>query len=199
MTTLVFDVGNVLLRWDPRLVLLDVMDEHAIDPFLEEIGFVGWNLEQDRGRPWAEAVRVASAAHPQHAELISRFDEHWHLSVPGAIEDTVEILRRVHATGAPVYAITNFSAEKWVECLARFDFLNLFADAVVSGEERLIKPDPAIYKALLSRNDLVASDCLFIDDSPRNVDGARAVGMQATQFLEPMALSQDLRDRGLLQ
>ncbi|MEO1491271.1 MAG: HAD family phosphatase [Pseudomonadota bacterium] len=198
MTTLVFDVGNVLLRWDARLVLADVLPEAEIDPCLEEIGFAAWNLEQDRGRSWDEGVALASAAHPRHAGLIERFHTHWHLSVPGTIAGTVEILRRAHGAGQPVYAITNFSAEKWAECQARFDFLTLFADAVVSGQERLLKPDPTIYRVLLDRNGLDAKDYLFIDDSPRNVDAARALGMQAVQFTDADALAQELDRRGLL-
>ncbi len=198
MTTLVFDVGNVLLHWDARLVLAGVLPDAEIDPFLEEIGFAAWNLEQDRGRPWDEAVRIASATHPQNAELIQRFHDHWHLSVPGAIEGSVNFLRRA-AARAPVYAITNFSAEKWNECRDRFDFLNLFKDAVVSGEERLVKPDPAIYRVLLSRNDLRAEDCLFIDDAPANVTAARSVGMEAVHFTVASALGEDLKRRRVLQ
>jgi FMN phosphatase YigB (HAD superfamily) len=198
MTAIVFDVGNVLLDWDARRVLVDVLPEADIDPFLEEIGFAEWNLEQDRGRSWDEAVEVASAAHPHRADLIRRFHDDWHLSVSGAIEGAGEILHRA-ADRAPVYAITNFSAEKWVECQARFDFLNLFTDAVVSGEERLIKPDPAIYHTLLSRNGLAAEACLFIDDSPVNVAAARSVGMEAVHFTDATALGEELGRRGVLQ
>lgn len=199
MTTVVFDVGNVLLTWDARLVLADVMPDAAINPFLDEIGFDAWNLEQDRGRSWDEAVRIASAVHPQHADLIRRFHDHWHLSVPGAIDGTVEILHNLRGAGQPVYAITNFSAEKWRECQKRFDFLTLFTDAVVSGEERLVKPDPAIYHVLLSRNDLSPDECLFIDDSPRNIDAARVVGMDALHFTGTDALLRELTQRGLLE
>ncbi len=196
MTTIVFDVGNVLLDWDARLVLKDVLPDTEIDAVMEEIGFTAWNLEQDLGRSWDEAVAVATEAHPHQSDIIRRFHEDWHKSVPGAIDGSVEILRTLAAT-QPVYAITNFSSEKWRECVDRFDFLRLFTDTVVSGDERLIKPDPRIYETLLERNGLTAEACLFIDDSEKNVVGAQQIGMRAVRFSNPKALARDLGAHGV--
>ena len=199
MTRVVFDVGNVLLDWDPRAVYRnDFASDAEIDAFLDEIGFHAWNVEQDRGRSWDEAVVEKSAEHPHHAELIAKFHADWHDSVPGAIADSVAALEQLRAAGYALYAITNFSAEKWDECRARFDFLNGFRDVVVSARVRLIKPDPAIFRLFLDRNGLEAGDCLFIDDSAANIATARAMGFDTLHFTEPGSLTASLRGRGLL-
>ena len=200
MSVVVFDVGNVLLDWDARRVYREVLpDDAAIDAFFEEVGFYAWNLEQDRGRLFADGVRELSEAHPRHADLIARYDHQWQLSVSGAIEGTVALLEHMKACAVPLYAITNFSSEKWRECLERFPFLaTSFLDTVVSGDERLVKPNPEIYRVLLERNGLEPKDCLFIDDSPKNVEGAKAVGMDAVRFTDPITLRQDLAARGRL-
>ena len=200
MTTVVFDVGNVLIDWDAKRVYRDYFDSEAeIEEFFAEIGFYTWNLQLDRGGTFAEAVADHSARHPERAELIARFDRHWHLSVPGAIDGTVDLLHQLHDAGVPLYAITNFSREKWSECQDRFSFLrSRFRDVVVSAHENLVKPDPAIFELFLDRHELPAESCIFIDDSPANVEGARAIGMHAVHFTTPERLKADLRDTGLL-
>jgi HAD superfamily hydrolase (TIGR01509 family) len=198
MTNVVFDVGQVLLKWDPRLVYTDHFDsDEQIDAFLAEIDFNAWNIEQDRGRTWAEAVDIGKAAHPQHADLIAKFDRDWHMSVPGAIQGTVEVLEDLREKNQPLYAITNFSAEKWAECTKRFDFLTGFRDVVVSAHEKMIKPDPAIFELFLDRNELEADDCIFIDDSPANICAAESVGFDAILFEGPVRLRNALIRRGL--
>ena len=200
MTHVVFDVGNVLIHWDARLVYRDDFSTDAeIDDFLTEIGFGPWNLEQDRGRTWDEAVALKSAEFPQHASLIHKFHTNWHDAVPGHIDEGVEALSLIQDSGAPVYGITNFSAEKWAECQDRFDFLNGFKDVVVSAHERLIKPDPAIFELFLVRNGLKAEDCLFIDDSAANVATADSLGFDTIHLTDPKCLIGKLRVRGVLQ
>ncbi len=195
----VFDVGNVLLSWDPHVPYRGRFpDEASIAAFFEEIGFYAWNLENDRGRPWDQAVAELSAEFPQHAELIALAHREWAAGVRGPIAGTVEILRRLKSAGVPLYAITNFSSEKWRETLPRFEFLReSFLDVVVSGDEKMVKPDPRIYELLLKRNGLKAEDCVFVDDSLVNVEGARAVGLQAIRFQSPEALERELRALGL--
>jgi 2-haloacid dehalogenase len=194
----VFDVGNVLLRWDPFHLYRDLIPDDAKRGwFLQNVCTAAWNLEQDRGRPWAEAVATLVAAHPEWEVEIRAFDERWHETVPATIEDSVAVLADLKAKGEPVYAITNFSREKWAECLIRFPFLQSFDGVIVSAHERLLKPDPAIYKVLLERYRLDAGDCIFIDDSAKNVEGARAVGMQGVHFVEPIDLRAELRGRGV--
>lgn len=194
----VFDVGNVLIRWDPRLVWReDFEDDAALDAFLEETGFAAWNLEQDRGRSWADALAAVRAEHPRHAARYEKFDREWQRSVPGTIEGTVTILHRLSAAGVPLYAITNFSAEKWAETRARFPFLaSGFRDVVVSAHERLVKPDPAIYRVLFDRANLAPGECVFVDDGPRNIAAAAALGMDAILFTDAEALSAALAQRG---
>ncbi len=194
----VFDVGDVLLHWDPHAPYRALLpDEAAIRAFFDEIDFYGWNLENDRGHGWDRAVAELSAKFPHRADLIRVAHQQWGESITGPIEGTVEILRRLKAAGVPLYAITNFS-EKWAEAQARYDFLReSFIDVVVSAEERLVKPDPRIYEVLLKRNALKPEDCVFIDDRLANVEAARGVGMAAIHFQSPEALERDLRALGV--
>ncbi|MEM6664030.1 MAG: HAD family phosphatase [Pseudomonadota bacterium] len=200
MTTIVFDIGNVLLDWDPKAIYRDhFADDAAVDTFFDEIGLFDWNLKQDHGRSWAEGVECLARKFPQYADLIARADTDWQRSVPGSIGGTVEILGRLKQAEVPLYAITNFSAEKWAECTIRFPFLSdSFRGVVVSAHERLIKPDPAIFQLFLDRYDKAAEDCIFIDDSPANIASAAFIGFDAIQFRTPSALSVELMERGVL-
>lgn len=196
--TVVFDVGNVLLRWDARLIYRSLIpDAERLDWFMQNICTMAWNLEQDRGRSWEEAVALLVAQHPEWESEIRAFDERWHDSVPHAIADSVAVLEELKARDEKVYAITNFSQEKWAECLIRFPFLQRFDGVVVSAQERLLKPDPAIYQVLLGRYGLAAGDCIFVDDSEKNVVAARDIGMQAVHFVEPIDLRAALRGLGV--
>jgi 2-haloacid dehalogenase len=190
----VFDVGNVLLDWDARRVYRPLgLSDDEIESFMQTVGFADWNLEQDRGRSFAQGIASLSSAFPAHAALIARYDTHWQDSISGPIQGTVDILQALVGAAVPVHAITNFSAEKYPGERARWPFLQHFGVTVVSGEEGLIKPNPRIYHLLLERTGLEASRTLFIDDSLKNVEGARAVGMQAVHFTGPEHLRQALR------
>lgn len=194
---LVFDIGGVLLDWDPRYLYRKIFDDpERMEWFLREVCTPAWNLEQDRGRPFADAIAERIALYPDHADAIRAFDERWAETVSEAIQGTVDILAALRLAKIPNYAITNFSAEKFEIACEVFPFLAKFDGIVVSGAERLIKPDPKIYRLLLERYGLKAGDCLFIDDVPKNVEGARAVGMHAVQFTSPAQLATDLRQRG---
>lgn len=193
----VFDVGNVLIRWDPRLLYRDLIpDDAKRDWFMQNVCTAAWNIEQDRGRSWEEAVALLVEAHPEWAAEIRAYDERWHETVPGVIEDSVAVLAELKAKGEQVYAITNFSREKWAQCLIRFPFLQSFDGVVVSAHERLIKPDPAIFQLLLQRYALAAEDCIFVDDSEKNIEGARSIGMKVVHFVEPIDLRAELRGLG---
>ena len=195
----VFDVGNVLIRWDPRHLYRQLFDNaEAMERFLDEVCSDAWNLEQDRGRGWADAIAELVPLFPQHEALIRAYSDRWHDMVPGEVEGSVAILEALRTAGVPLYAITNFSAEKFVEAQARFPFLRGFRDVVVSAHERLLKPDPAIYRVLMERNGLEAARCLFIDDTEKNVRGAEYVGMRAHHFRDAAALRADLVGLGLL-
>jgi 2-haloacid dehalogenase len=197
-TKVVFDVGNVLLRWDPRNLYRKIFDDEAqMEWFLSTICTSEWNIEQDRGRDWDEAVTLLVGRYPDHEAPIRAFHERWSETVSGVFEENVTLLGRLQQAGIPTYCITNFSGSKFIEAKKRFPFLGTFDGIIVSGDERLLKPDPAIYELLLSRYGLDAGDCIFIDDSKHNVEGARAVGMHAIHYVEPMELAAELRRHGI--
>lgn len=199
IATVVFDLGGVLVDWNPRhLYRKLIADEARMEWFLEEVCHQRWNERQDAGRDLAEATAEKIAEFPEHAELIAAFYGRWGEMVAGAIEGTVELLRALHARGLPLYALSNWSAQTFPVARERFDFLDLFRAIVISGEERLIKPDPAIFELLLERHALAPGATLFIDDSPANVEAARRLGMQALRFESPERLREALTDLGLL-
>ena len=198
-TTLVFDLGNVLIGWEPRALYrkLYAGRDDEMEWFLANVCTLAWNLEQDRGRRFAQAVEELVRAHPEplHA-AIRAYHERWPEMLTGDIEGSVELLLKLHAAGTPLYALTNWNQETFAHARQRYAWLARFAGIVVSGEEGLVKPDPAIYRTLLQRYGLSAGECLFIDDSPANVAGALAVGMHALQFHDPEQLRADLQRRG---
>ena len=199
-TTVVFDVGHVLIEWDPRHLYRHIFagDATRMEWFLSEVCHAAWNREQDRGRSWDAAVAEAAARHPLLRAEIAAYRARWHEMVPGEIGGSVALLRALAARGVPVFAITNFAADTFAEITERFDFFALFQGIVVSGTERLLKPEPDIYRLMARRYGLVLEHCLFVDDMPANVAGARAVGMHAHQFTSPAALRAELVGHGLL-
>jgi 2-haloacid dehalogenase len=197
-TKVVFDIGNVLLRWDPRNLYRRLFqDEAEMEWFLSNVCTHDWNVEQDRGRDWDEAVALLVREHPRHEPHIRAFHERWSETVSGVFEDNVSVLQRLREAGVPNYCITNFSGPKFTLSQKRYSFLAGFDGIIVSGDERVLKPEPEIYNLLLSRYGLEARDCIFIDDSKANVEGACAVGMHAIHFVEPMDLTAELRKYGI--
>ena len=196
---MIFDVGNVLIRWDPRLLYRQLLpDDAAIDAFFDEIGFIEWNLGFDRGIDWEDGVAALTARHPHRAPLIAAFHERWQETVPGEIDGAPALLADLVAAGVPLYAITNFSGPKWAETQGRFPFLSsTFRDVAVSAHEGVVKPDPEIFHRLLDRNRLDPARCVFVDDSPANVAGAAAVGLDAVLFTATADLRAALGQRGL--
>jgi 2-haloacid dehalogenase len=196
---IVFDIGNVLLHWDPRALYRTIFaTEDEVEWFLGNVCNSAWNLEQDRGRSFEDAIAEAVSRHPDHADAIAAYHHRWEETLTHVIDGTVDILHELKAQETPLYAITNWNQDKFRQTKARYDFLHHFRDIVVSGDERMIKPDPAIYRLLLDRNGLEASTCLFIDDSLKNVAGAEAVGMKAHHFTSPETLRAHLVAEGVL-
>jgi 2-haloacid dehalogenase len=196
-SNIVFDVGNVLIEWDPRNLYRRIFDDPArMEWFLGNVFTPAVNLECDRGLAFADAVAMVTARHPEHEDAIRAFDARWPEMIPGPIAGSVALLEAIRRKGIPDYAITNFSREKFPLAAARFDFLRGFRTIVVSGEEGIVKPDRAIYELFLSRAGLAAESCVFIDDSPANVAGARDAGMHALHFRGPEILRADLRALG---
>ena len=198
--TVVFDVGNVLLDWNPRHLYRKLFaDEERMEWFLANICTPAWNLEQDRGRSFADAVGELVVRHPEWEKEIRAFDERWHETIAGEIEGSTELLARLKRRGVALFAITNFSREKFEQTLARFAFMRQFEGIVVSAQEGLLKPGAAIYRLFLDRYGREASRCLFIDDSALNVEGAKGVGMEAVRFCGAAGLARDLERFGVLQ
>lgn len=198
VTHVVFDIGNVLVRWDPHFLYDPLFGDRAdATRFLAEICTPAWNLEQDRGRTMAEGIAVLIDRYPDWIDEIRAWDERWHEMISGPIDGSVAILDRLRAAGVPTWAITNFSAEKYAETVERFPFLKGFRDTVVSAHVGLLKPDAEIFRLFLDRNGLAAADCLFVDDMPANVASARAVGLNAVLFEGPERFAEDLARHGI--
>lgn len=197
--TVVFDIGAVLLEWNPRHLYRKLFaDEATMEAFLAEVCTHDWNLSMDGGTPFPEGIAAKVAEFPQHEPLIRAFDERWEEMVPHVIDGTVEILKGLKERGDKVYAITNFSAEKFALALTKWPFLGWFDGVIVSAHEKLLKPDARIYRLLESRFGLTLADCIFIDDNPDNVVGARAVGMRAIRFESPEQARRELTEMGAL-
>ena len=197
--SVVFDLGGVLIDWNPRYLYRKLLpDPAAVESFLAEVCTAEWNLQQDAGRTCAEATAELIRRHPDRAELVAAYYGRWEEMLGGPIDGTVAILEELDAAGVPLYALTNWSRETFPIARQRYPFLARFRGIVVSGEERLAKPDPRIYRLLLERHRLDPGACIYIDDHARNVDGARAAGMIAVQFRSPAELRSELAARSLL-
>ena len=195
----VFDLGGVLIDWDPRHLYRKLLaDEAAVEEFLATVCTPEWNAELDRGRPFAEGVAELVERHPEHAAAIAAYHERWPEMVAGDIPGTVEVLAELRAAGVPVYALTNWSAETFGVARERFEFLEWFDGVLVSGEERMIKPDPAIFRLLLDRFGLDPGATFYVDDSEPNVEAAGRLGFDAVRFTTPARLRRDLEARRLL-
>jgi 2-haloacid dehalogenase len=194
----VFDVGNVLLDWDPAYLYETLIPNgEEREWFLTHVATLGWHAMQDRGRTCAEGITDLTKRFPGSAHLIAAYYDRWLDTIRGPITGSVEILTRLRRAGVPVHTITNFSAELWPITIEAYPFLGDFEIAVVSGEVGFIKPDPRIYDVLLSRASLPAAAMVFIDDRADNVAAAEQLGFQAVQFTDPEALEADLAGRGL--
>jgi 2-haloacid dehalogenase len=193
----VFDIGNVLIRWDPRLLYRKLIaEEGELDHFLAHVCAPEWNLEMDAGKSFAQGVAERVALHPDKADLIRAFDERWTETMGGLIEGSVAILEEIRTKGIKTYAISNFSGEKFVVASGLYPFLALFDGVIISGQEGILKPDARIFRLLCQRYGLAPGDCFFIDDSATNVAAARAEGMQAHLFESPEGLRNTMREAG---
>lgn len=188
----VFDVGSVLLHWDPRLLYRKLFthvdmtaDEARVEWFLSTVCPPSWNVEQDRGRSIADAVADAIGRHPEYAAHIRAFYGRFQEMIPGEIPESVAALRRAKAAGLPVHGLTNFGRETFPPTAKRFDFLRAFDTVVVSGEEGVVKPDPKIFEILIARAGIDPARTAFIDDSAANIATAEKMGFIAHRFTDP--------------
>ena len=199
-TAVVFDVGNVLYGWDPESFLArQLPEDEARLRFIEDVGLWDWHDALDGGRPFREAADELSEKFPEYAQLISAWGERFGETISDPVPGVHEIVGELEARGVPLFAITNFSADFWPPFFAREQaFFRRFRDIVVSGEEKLLKPDPEIYFRSLRRFGLQPHEALFIDDRQINVEGAEAVGMHAHLFTGADELRARLKAEGLL-
>lgn len=172
---IIFDFGGVLMDWNPKYLYQNVFNsEEEMDYFLDNIATLKWNAEQDRGRSFQEATEILQNQYPEFSKEIALYYSQWPVMLKGTIEENVSILRNLHGR-YQLYGLTNWSAESFPYAYKNYDFFSLFNGIVVSGEEKLIKPDERIYELLLNRYNLNASECLFIDDNYENIRTAQAM------------------------
>lgn len=185
LLTVVFDLGNVVLRWDPPNLYRQIFnqDNEKVDYFLTHICSTEWNLEQDRGRSWEEATEVLIRQFPEWEKEIRAYYERWYDMLLGPIEENAHIVDELAARNHPIYSITNFSAHALHDCQKKWDFLNRFLGIVISSDEQLLKPDPAIFNVFFDRYDQKPEQCVFIDDSLVNIESAQELGMKTVHFL----------------
>jgi 2-haloacid dehalogenase len=196
---IVFDLGGVLIDWNPRHLYRKLIDDEAtMEWFLAEVCHSAWNEEQDRGRTFAAAIDEAAALHPDHRSLIAAYFERWDEMLAGPIEGSVVILEELKDAGYELHALTNWSAETFPFARDRFAFLDWFESILVSADVGLIKPDPRIFELLLARIGRPPAACVYIDDNPKNVAAAAALGLDAIAFADAGQLRRDLTHRDLL-
>lgn len=197
---IIFDFGGVLLNWDPRHLYQRYFpdQQQAMEQFLNEINFYKWNEQQDKGRPFAEGIAEHSARFPQYAHLIQAYYDHWEDSIAGQIEGTVKLLHKLKEKGYPLIGLSNWSSETFPRARDKYPFFDLFDDIFLSGDVKLLKPDPTIFNLLLNKTGYSARECFLIDDSQANVDSARTLGFVSVQFTSPENLQTELQRQSLL-
>jgi 2-haloacid dehalogenase len=194
----VFDIGNVLIRWDPRWLFRKILtSEAAVDRFLADVDFFDWNAQHDAGQLFEKGIADKGALFPHYRPLLQAFHDRWEESLGPPIEGSITLSRQLRASGYRTLALTNFSAETFPRAVRLHEFLTEFEGIVVSGHEKLMKPDPAIYRLLCERHQVVPSQAVFIDDTAKNVDGARQIGMHGIHFQSADQLARALRDLGI--
>jgi 2-haloacid dehalogenase len=194
----VFDLGGVLLDWDPRHLYRKLIDDpDRLADFLDRICTGEWHMAHDLGVPTLESCQELAREHPQHADLIMAWAERGEEMIAGQIDGTVEVLADLRRAGVPCFALSNMEAETFPLRRARFAFMRDFDGWVISGLEGVAKPDPAIFDLLLSRHGLDPARTAFIDDNPGNVAAARQLGVQAIRFADPGQVRGELRALGL--
>jgi 2-haloacid dehalogenase len=195
----VFDIGGVLLDWNPRHLYRRLIDDEAeMERFLGEVCTLEWHAAHDRGVPMAESCAALAATDPRYADLINAWGERSEEMIAGPIQESVRILDDLLQKGVRCYALTNMERETYRLRLRRFPFMGWFAGTVVSSHEGVAKPDPEIFRRLLDRFGLVPERTIMIDDSPPNIDTAAGLGMTAVRFTSPIALRAALTGLRLL-
>lgn len=200
VTAVVFDLGGVLVDWNPRYLFRKLTsDAAAIEYFLSNVCTQHWNEGRDAGQTFVEGIAELTALHPQHESWIRAYFERWPEMLAGDFPGTVDILKEIRREQRQrLFALSNWSAETFPYALERFPFLQLFEKILVSGHEKLIKPDPRFFALLADRHQVDFKRAVFIDDVEKNVRAARDLGFHAIRFTDPVSLRQNLLDLGVL-
>ena len=197
-STVVWDLGNVLIDWQPQLAVARGVGEEEAALFLSGFDFLAWNHRMDAGETsWDEAEDELARTHPQWAEHARAYRAHFAASLPGEVPGTRQVVEDLHAAGVRQWGLTNWSAELYPHAPARFDVLALLEDVVVSGREGVAKPDPRIFEVLVERTGLPAAELVLVDDRTSNVEAARRAGLHAVLFTDAAGAREGLRRLGL--
>ncbi|PHR21698.1 MAG: hydrolase [Sphingopyxis sp.] len=197
--TVIFDIGNVLYRWDLRCLFEKLIDDpEELDWFLAHVVTPEWHFQHDAGRPFADMVAERSREFPQYADHILAYSKRFPETIPGPVEGSLEIVRALAERDIPLFAISNFGAESWAQFRPSAPIFELFSDIVISGQEKLIKPDRKIFELALQRFARSPEQCLFIDDRLDNIETAEALGLTGHHFNGSPALERQLTALGFL-
>ncbi len=198
-TTVVFDLGGVLIGWDPTLAFAGVLEPADVPAFFDEVDFAEWNHRQDSGRSFDEGVAELAGRFPHRAEVIAAYAANWRDTLTGELPDSVEVVDELQRDGVRLLALTNWSHETFPWARERFPVLSRFEGVVVSGDEGVAKPDPRLFGVLLDRYDVDPGDAVFVDDRPDNVRAATALGLHGLVFTDAATLRADLVRLGVLR
>jgi 2-haloacid dehalogenase len=199
VSAVVFDVGRVLFEWDLRHLFRKLIDDpDELEWFVANVITPEWHYDHDRGRTVAETIPERIALFPEHEALIRAFAARFDETIPGPVPGSLELVEALHVRGVPLYAITNFSADFWPPFRATQPVFDRFRDIVVSGVEKVFKPEPAIFALAAGRFGHAPETMLLVDDNADNVAAARACGWQAHQFVDAGILADELRNRRLI-
>ena len=194
-----WDVGNVFVRWDPRTLYLKIFeDPAACDRFLDEVCTLEWHSRHDRGLSFADGIAELTARFPEHGQAIAAWKSRWWEMFSGPVDETTACVAALHRRGVLQVGLTNMSEEVWDGVRAINPALELLSDVVISGRERVIKPEPQIYAIACARAGLAPHQLLFVDDSAANIEQAEKLGFDTHLFCDPAALRPALQARGLL-
>lgn len=196
---IIFDFGGVLMDWNPRYFFKDYFnDDEKMEFFLKNIADDDWNAEQDRGRSLAEGTEILIAKFPEWETEIRAYYDNWTTMLRSDIPENVAVLRQLKHSNYELFGLTNWSAETFPYALANYDFFEIFnGKIVVSGEEKLIKPDPKIWQILLEKYSIQSKESIFIDDNPKNIEIAKNLGFITVHITEETNLAEELRELGV--
>ena len=196
---IIFDFGGVVMDWNPRYFFKDYFnDDEKMEFFLKNIATDEWNAEQDRGRTLAEGTEIQVAKFPQWEKELRAYYDNWTTMLRSDIPKNVEVLRKLEHSNYELFGLTNWSAETFPYALENYDFFKIFdGKIVVSGTEKVIKPDPKIWEVLLERYHIKADESVFIDDNAKNIEVAKALGFITIHITPETDLEKELKDLGL--